>query len=1505
VADIRSDSSSIKNYHLRRVIAHRPDAFNAVAWSPDGKSLASGSYDKTVRVWNAATGNLLRTLEGHSSAVRSVAWSPNGKSLASGSGDNTVRVWNAESGKLLRTLEGHSSDVQSVAWSPDGKSLASGSGDNTVRVWNAESGKLLRTLEGHAEWVQSVAWSPDGKSLASGSDDNTVRVWNAESGKLLRTFEGHSRWVRSVAWSLDGKSLASGSGDKTVRVWNAESGKILRTLEGHSSAVLSVAWSPDGNSLASGSYDKTVRVWNTESGKLLRTLKGHAHFVRSVAWSPDGKSLASGSYDRTVRVWNAKSGKILRTLEGHSSAVLSVAWSPDGKSLASGCDDKTVRVWNAESGKLLRTLEGHADFVRSVAWSPDGKSLASGSHDNTVRLWDAATGNLLRTLEGHSSAVQSVAWSPEGKSLASGSGDKTVRVWNAESGKLLLTLEGHARSVLSVDWSPEGKSLASGSDDKTVRVWNAKSGKLLRTLEGHADFVRSVAWSPDGTSLASGSHDKTVRVWNAESGKLARALEGHGRLVRSVAWSPDGKSLASGSDDKTVHIWDTAKWEVSVYFPLGHPSHSLLDLAFAASAHGARTFGTTLLGDPDIITLTLNISSTVSPQRESNVSIASAKIVLVGESNVGKSCLALQLAKDRYEEQGTTHGMQLWKLDPNRFGATRDTSNGEKREVVLWDLGGQPEYRLVNQLFLHETNLALMLLDPTRGSSAFEDVREWNLRLEKQMGGQHASKLLVGTKLDDENMLVDNSALEQLENNCETKGYIPTSAKAPRGIEELREAIGRELKWDEISRTTRPVVYQRVRDVIDAWQQRSAFLISHSDLEKEVRAQSPSDYDPNIIEQVVEQLRAQGVVAESQLGTGERVLVLQIGYVAQYAGSIILAAKANPRGVPAVEEAEVVSGRIALPRMKPEDRLPAQQEVVALNCVVHLLVSHGLCLRHEGMLVFPSEFPLLVDNNHDGLGHTISLYYDFSGAIENIYAPLVVRLALSERFGRVRLAKDRAEYEAPGKGICGLRKRDRKSGLAHLDLYFSDEVSTDRRNLFTVVVEDYLSTNGVAIKEILGITCPCSYQFDETLVRERIDLEHKDVICPRCEQRSPISEGAKKARETSPEIQQELFALKGGYELRDLERTGTAEVSITRLPVHAVKSRTDDSRIRILHLSDLHFSSDTDPVLMWQPLLADIRDAEGGLGFQQVDYLVVSGDLTNRADPREFERAREFISALIERLGVSALRCIIVPGNHDLSYDVEAYGWKQKRRVNPKELVDGHYVAQGEGYLIRQQTNYPARFENFGKFYHALTQEPYTLDASAQHLSFLAENARIQFLALNSAWEIDEYFKNRSSISATALSAGMIKADDQIERAKKAGSLKADDPVLRIAVWHHPITGNDKIEVDAFVERLRQAEFKLCLHGHVHEERAELIGYLDPSRKLRVAGAGSFGAPTNARPESTPRLYNLLEIERDHSRIRVHTRCMRKSDGAWEGWAVWPGSIGTERRTYYEIDLTR
>ena len=604
---------------LVAVLRGHSESVNVLSFSPDGSRLASGSYDKTVRLWDGATGIPIATLDGHSEPVTSISFSPDGSRLASGSYDKTVRLWDGSTGLPIATLNGHSESVTSISFSPDGFRLASGSYDKTVRLWDGASGVLIATLEGHlilpfspdgsepasglddniarlwdgstgapiatleghSQSVSSLLFSPDGSRLASGLYDETVTLWDCVTGVPISTLVGHSGYVTFLSFSPDGSQLASGSYDKTVRLWDGFTGVPTATLEGHSQYVTSLSFSPDGSRFASGSSDRTVRLWDGATGAPIATLEGHSHSVRSLSFSPDSSRLASGSYDKTVRLWDGSTGVPVATLEGHSKSVASVIFSPDGSRLASGSSDKTATLWDCTTGVTIATLKGHSGPVRSLTFSPDGSRLASGSYDKTVKLWNCTTGIPIATLDGHSYHVISLAFSPDGSQLASGSYENTVRLWDGFTGVPIATLEGHSHCVVSLTFSPDGSQLALGSSDMTVRLWDGVSKVPFATFEGHSACVTSLSFSPDGSRLASGSSDKTVRLWDVSTGVTIATLKGHSECITSLSFSPDGSRLASGSDNKAVKLWDAATGTLIATLD-GHPqsvyslSHSLL-----------------------------------------------------------------------------------------------------------------------------------------------------------------------------------------------------------------------------------------------------------------------------------------------------------------------------------------------------------------------------------------------------------------------------------------------------------------------------------------------------------------------------------------------------------------------------------------------------------------------------------------------------------------------------------------------------------------------------------------------------------------------------------------------------------------------------------------------------------------------------------------------------------------------------------------------------------------
>ena len=599
---------SLCDQNLLTFSGHK-EAVRSVAWSPDGRYIASVGTDDTVWIWDWITKKEICALRGHNKNKHSVVWSPDGQRLASAGSDETVKIWDWTNRKVALTLMGHKGEVYSVTWSPDGQKIASGGKDSTVRIWNANTGQeaLCLSCESRSQSILSLAWSPDSQWLAAGrksvsEDDNgtvilwdmttlqcryfydhqgngevysvswspdsrllvstqaqgIINVWDRATGKKKFSLRDHNQKVYSAMWSSDGKRLLSSGEDKTIKIWDLATKEVMVTLYGHRDQVYSAVWSPDLCYIASGSEDGTIKIWDTTKAKEPVSERQFSNQVRSVSWSPDGRKIATAN-SNTVEIWDVVSGQDVLNLQGHTDAVRDVAWSPDGKRLATASNDKTIKVWNATGGPPTMTLRGHTGIVFSVSWRPDGKKLASRGFDNNLIVWDAETGDVIFTLpvERERRAHQ-VTWSRNGWRLVSSGERGQVTIWDVSTGDILHALPREGSEVLSVAWNPSGNKLAAGYKNGIVQLWKVSDEELVFSLRGHSGRVCSIAWSPDGERLVTASEDGTVKIRKSDTGEELLILLEQEAEVSSVAWNPDGKRLACGSSDSTVKIWDAS-----------------------------------------------------------------------------------------------------------------------------------------------------------------------------------------------------------------------------------------------------------------------------------------------------------------------------------------------------------------------------------------------------------------------------------------------------------------------------------------------------------------------------------------------------------------------------------------------------------------------------------------------------------------------------------------------------------------------------------------------------------------------------------------------------------------------------------------------------------------------------------------------------------------------------------------------------------------------------------
>jgi small GTP-binding protein len=801
-------------------------------------------------------------------------------------------------------------------------------------------------------------------------------------------------------------------------------------------------------------------------------LSGHKASINRIAWSPDGQMLASGSFDNSVRIWNVNSCNLNRELRGHQNPVYTVAWSPNWRWLASGSVDKTIRLWDLTAEDRVRVIREHTDSVISLAWSPEGERLASGSGDRTIRLWDAETGEPRKTLHGHTDSVITIAWSPGGGVIASGSGDKTIRLWDAETGEPRKTLQGHSSAILSLVWLDD-QTLVSGSDDHTIRLWNVDSGLPTNVLEGHTDPVYSVALSAGGRLLASKADDNSVRLWRCDTWEPVTKFDELALCVGrpGVAFHPTSPFVLAtlGAENRVIRIWD-------------------LDLAI-------------LLDD-------------TTGRRSAHYT--NAKVVLVGDSGVGKTGLGNSVRGEKFRATESTHGLDVWLLEKDEV----PLSGGRTitRETFLWDLAGQPGYRLIHQLHLGEVAVALVLFDSRSETDPFAGVAYWARALDKATSGFPLVKFLVASRIDRGGPAVSQDRIEEVLRRYGFAGFFRTSAKRGDGIVELRQEIRQAIAWDKLPKVSTTDLFMTTRN----------FLLDQKEIGRIVATTDDDLFDSfkvpkghadtaarDVFETCLGRLESAGLIR--RLSFGDYVL-LQPEMLDDYCGWLVLAARDQPDGLGFIPEDDAKQGRFP---MDAKRRLAGKpEEQIILLATVQELIGRRIAYRQETdkgvMLVFPSElntelpvYPRI---------YSLEVAFRFEGPVTAIYAILAVTLIHSkEEYKKEKLYKYAALYRGPGSQVYGFAVEfadGANDAKGKLTVFFEANTPEGDRKLFLRYLNrqlENLALEGSVIRERIYYCSECDHTIPQWAVELRVRRGETTVVCPSCVRQFSIDDLAEQS----------------------------------------------------------------------------------------------------------------------------------------------------------------------------------------------------------------------------------------------------------------------------------------------------------------------------------------------------------------------------------------------------------
>ncbi|MGB7440357.1 MAG: TIR domain-containing protein [Coleofasciculaceae cyanobacterium] len=846
---------------------------------------------------------------------------------------------------------------------------------------------------------------------------------------------------------------------------------------------------------------------------LQRTLQGHDGLISRLAWSPDGKTLASASFDSTIGLWNPESGEH-RILRGHFKRVQGVVWSPDGLILASCSSDDTIRFWDLDLVEKKEEIATPTDVHTTIAWSPDGLIASGGMVDGySILFWNRKTRNQ-QLLEGHFGQINSLAWSPDGKLLASGSHDATVRIWDRETAQLRGLLQGHSADVYRVKWSPDGKLLASASLDSTIRIWEPNTGRTLFVLEGHTDSVNCISFSFDGKLLASKSSDGTVRLWRCDTWETIKVIEESTakHFHFGLDFHPKLPILATlGEEDTAIRIWN----------------------------------------------VDLNSLFTASPIN-SYVKYACAKVVLVGDSGVGKSGLGLVLSGEPFQLTESTHGRVVKTFHSSEIDL--EDGHKEKHEVLLWDLAGQPGYRLIHQLHLNEVAVALIVFDARSETNPFAGVYYWNRALRQAQilrgnSGTPLKKLLVEARADRGRVGVSSERIKKLVSELGCDDYIETSAKEGWQIPELKDKISESIDWNVLEKVISTELFRRIKVFLIEEKQSQRLLPSIDELYRSFlqsgKAPTKTSELREQFETCIRHVESRGLIYRLSFGN---FVLLQPELLDSYASAIVNAAKGEPEGLGSILEEDILAARCRMPTDEHiQDR---EQEKLLLIATVKELLDREIALREQteegSLLVLPSQFTREWPPAPDPEGKAV--IFEFEGAILNIYTTLVVRLSRSELFQKQKMWKNAVIFRTLTGNECGMWLRPIEEGRAELTLFFKPEATKETRSLFEKYVHTHIKRKALPerICRRRIFVCPeseCATPVTELQVQRRRERGYDWINCSVCDNRISLLDQEEqlsyaqpsgvheidKAADTKREVEKAVSIIRGKMETKEFD----------------------------------------------------------------------------------------------------------------------------------------------------------------------------------------------------------------------------------------------------------------------------------------------------------------------------------------------------------------------------------